>query len=516
MRKPLWIFTFVRMRIQKPVVYKKIFIFIAYLIAALLAYFPILDNNYFSDDFDTIQRLTVQKQFWSPGFFRPLSDAGIVFVHKLAGQDAGAQYATAILMLAGGAFLFYCFSKSIFSKDEIPEWIHQVGGILFLLYPFHFESMAWCVGRGSMQAALLALWSIFFALNNHTNYKKILLSQILYFLALATYETVFVVPALVFFLVYIKTNASRNAFLISACYASTLFVHFALRIFTTGSIFGSYQKDGFAQQSIDYFSNYAKAISRTVVLPLLNTDHFALATACFFLLIIFLLYKILKQSTRYQKLIVICLTICLLITLIVAAIFSISVKTSEGDRLLFLPSIFVILLLIFFISHLKRYQLLQKGVIAIVAVYFCYNLYVQHTRWNEASEIIDETMAACKKMIHGTTKNVAILNLPDTYLGAYVYRHGFKSCLQQHGVDSSRINALSYFMEWDYRDTEMPFSYQKINDSVLFNNYATLTLGQQKTEIIIKDTSIFRLNLTQFDIWFWNKTNYQKIVIDKK
>lgn len=502
------------MQQQKPAVYKSILILIAYLIVAFIAYFPLLDNNYFSDDFDTMQRLTVQKQFWPPGFFRPLADAGLLFVYHIAGPGAGAQYLTAILMLGAGSLLFYLFSKSLFSKQDLPEWMHLSGGVLFLLYPFHFESLAWCVGRGSMQAALLAFWSLYIVLNNRAKYKQILLAQLLYFLALATYESVFVLPAVAFCLIYIKTSDKRRAFKISAWYGMTLLIHIALRIYVKGSIFGNYQQDGFAWQAGDYLLNYTKALSRTITLPLLNTDHFVIVTVCFFLVISFSIYKFLKQSISYHKLILTSLTACLLITLVTAAFFSVSVKTSEGDRLLFLPSIFIILILVFLISRLKSSRLLQSCLLALLTVYFCFNLYVQHERWNKASEIIDKTMAACKIMAQDTSKNAAILNLPDTYLGAYVYRKGFEESLHMAGIDSNRIEALAYFMLEDALLFDDQVYIVHKGNNFFIPGYARLGTNNSNNNIIncvIADTMKVTIDRTTTNLYYWNISEYKSI-----
>lgn len=499
--------------------YRNVCIFIAYLFISVIAYFPLLDNNFFSDDFDTIQRLTVSKSFWIPSFFRPLSDASLILVNLLAGHSPGAQYGAAILMLAAGAFLFYHFAKNIFSDIPIDNNLLLVGGVLFILYPFHFESLAWCVGRGSMQAALLALWSMYFFIKHNTDnrysIKIILLSQLFYFLALATYESVFVLPAIVFFIVKIKTNDNKKSILASLVYGITLLIHIVIRVFISGSLFGNYQKDGFAWRLSDYFVNYSKALSRLSVMPILNTDYYAIITGIFILLFIFLFIRYISKSKKTQKAIWINLGFCTMLSLITAAFFSVSVKTSEGDRLLFLPSIFVILLLVLLLNILKENKKAQRSFMLLFIGYFSYNLSVQHERWNRASEIIDDTMVACKKMVASTDKQVAILNLPDTYLGAYVFRHGFNQCLSNNGIDSVRINAIAYFMEWDFRETENPFSYKRINDSLDFNHYAKLIIDQNKTKVIIKDTFAVTLNINQFDIWYWDKENYEKIYMNK-
>ncbi len=499
--------------------YRSLFTFFVYLFIAIIAYFPLLDNNFFSDDFDTIHRLTVAKSFWIPSFFRPLSDASLILVNLLAGPSPGAQYGAAILMLAAGAFLFYHFAKIIFSNITIDNNLLLVGGVLFILYPFHFESLAWCVGRGSMQAALLALWSMYFFIRPHTDngysLKMILLSQLLYFFALATYESVFVLPAIIFFIAKIKTCNNRKSILAFLIYGFTLLIHIAIRVYISGTLFGNYQKDGFEWGLSDYFLNYSKALSRVLVMPMLNTNYFAITTGMFILLVSFLCIRSILKSKKTQTQTWINLGFCTMFSLITAAFFSVSVKTSEGDRLLFLPSIFVILLLVLLLNVLKENKKAQRSFMLLFIGYFSYNLSVQHQRWNKASEIIDDTMLACKKMVASTDKQVAILNLPDTYLGAYVFRHGFNQCLSNNGIDSVRINAIAYFMEWDFRETENPFSYKRINDSLDFNHYAKLIIDQNKTKVIIKDTVAVTLNINQFDIWYWDKENYEKIYMNK-
>ncbi len=50
-----------------------------------------------------------------------------------------------------------------------------------------------------------------------------------------------------------------------------------------------------------------------------------------------------------------------------------------------------------------------------------------------------------------TGKSVLIMNVPDEYNGAYIFRHGFEDALVINRLDTSRIKRISRLKWEDYK-----------------------------------------------------------------
>lgn len=492
-----------------------LFVFLIILCTGLLFYYSSLGNTFFSDDFNVIKRLVVDKQFWAPGFFRPLSDLTLLFVYNITGDSPFYQYLVNVLLLVLTSFFVYRFCVVYFKEREDRYYLGLLSAIFFTIYPFHNEAIVWAVGRASLLAAFFALISLTAVFSNLQLYAKIILANIFFFIGLLAYESIFPLPAIVLILLYKKGKPLKSYLPWLISYSVTFVIHLACRVIFSNSVFGNYQKDGLELHLTDYLVNFFKAFSRLWIMPINNGYLFIICFGGLLLSVLPLIYFLKKYQRGNVSLYTGLLQffICILISLVIPSIFSVSIKTSEGDRLLFFPSLFVVIILALLMMSLKAKSILFYAKLLFITAYFSVNLVMNNSNWNHASGIIIQTLAQVNELAK-ESKKTEIINLPDSYYGAYIFRNGFKDALVMNNIDTQKINFIAPFMRWDYDSTANPIVLQCSGTDVLIPDYCSIVSvnnDQYVYHIIVKDTINYNADIRNETLWFWDKQQYKAI-----
>ncbi len=189
----------------------KIVVLATFLGAALLLFSPSTNRIFLSDDYCTLNNIVANKSVWLETFFRPVGDLTLLWTYTLAGWDPFYFYLVNILLHAANSFLLYLFCLKWYGKENRYILFAVGAGLLFLTYPSHLEAILWAIGRGISLAVFFALLAMISVVSNLKPALKIALASVFYFLALACYESVLLLPLILLYL-YPRKQRKQSIF----------------------------------------------------------------------------------------------------------------------------------------------------------------------------------------------------------------------------------------------------------------------------------------------------------------
>ncbi len=422
---------------------------------SLAIYVPIIDNSFLNDDFIVIKRVCIDGQLISPGFFRPLSDLSILLTYQLGGPHPLLFYLTGILFHALSALLFIrlCIDWKWTANEQQQQRVALLAGILFFTYPFHNESVAWILGRGALIADTLGIVALLILVRPGKDIYKMICVCACYFIGLAAYETIIVLPVMIFIYLLYNKVGRRQLITWTFALAFTLTMHVSLRVYLSGSVAGDYGEGFLNGGSLAFAINALKALGRTFLPPM---DAPGLMIALFVVIILLaigLFYYLRKRLIKdRQSLSYFYMQVdFFLIALLIPSLVSVSTRTSESDRLLNFSSYFFSAIVAFVLVHvIRQSKWLLMIMVAIVGIHI-YFLEQNNLNWSRASSSVLEILSSLDK--NGAGKKTYVANLPEEINGAFVFRVGFREALLLNNIDTADVQVLSSLT----RDTALKF-----------------------------------------------------------
>jgi len=190
--------------------------------------------------------------------------------------------------------------------------------------------------------------------------------------------------------------------------------------------------------------------------------------------------------------------ISLIISLILPFAFGISTRTTEGDRLLYFPSVFLCMIIAYYIVSVSS-SYLKVAMTLCISAYFVFFLFKNNRQWEEASTASESILKVAGSY---TGKKKVFINLPDELEGCFVFREGFNEALRIRGIDSANIIAFNYLKRLEYlpvKDTIIP---QHFPNKVYIYPEAELSSSNWLTNL----HSGYRIPVdTNTVIYYWNK-----------
>lgn len=418
------------------------------IIGSFLIYIPVISRYFVSDDFDVLFRVCLQKVFFIRGFFRPLSDLSILLNYQIDGFNPYVFNSFNILVHGINSYLVFIiclhFGKLPDGKNGIQFAI--IGSIAFLCYPFHNEGVVWLLGRGASMACLFSLLSIICFYKIENIHWRTGLASLCYFLSISAFESTIFLPLLFILLAIFEKKNPRFIIKWTASMTAILLFHLSLRFLFAGSVWGSYGKDFFLSDTKIYLLNVGKVMGRLLLPPIQNSALFTLLFVLLITAIVFVIAVKYKKDTEDDfARTIFYLCIMLAVSCIIPVVTGISTKTSETDRILYFPSVFICIIcgrcVAYGIKSIKK-----KATLCFLLLCFClFFLEKNNLNWRKASDI---TRSVKEKIDTGIQNKklsgkLYFLNLPDEIGGAYVFRKGFSSLVRILGADSSNYISIN-------------------------------------------------------------------------
>jgi hypothetical protein len=415
-----------------------------FLISPFLLYLPVIDKYFVSDDFKVLNRVCLQQVILIKRFFRPLSDLTIYLNYLVGGFNPVVFNSFNILIHGINSLLLYqlCTKIRITAHCTLSKSFPFLTAVLFMTYPFHNEGVVWLLGRGASISCGFALAGMLAMLSHFSLQKKILLTCICYFTGLLAYESIIFLPLIILILASVNGMDRKEKQLWIFSLLLTLALHLVIRILISGSIVGSYGDGFFKRDLTNYLLNVPKTAIR-LVLPPAGHSHsiiFAYAgiLACFIVLSILLIRQM--KNKPFMSMLAGPFW-CLCVACITPVFSGISTNTSESDRMLYFPSLFLcmvisMLLTFFTVSSFRK--------LLIFGLLFAYNIFFlekNNANWALAG---DSTRSLVHFLKNKTTGKTYVMDIPEEYKGAYIFRQGLYDALHINGIDSSSLIVVNY------------------------------------------------------------------------
>lgn len=412
---------------------------------SLAIYAPIMGNSFLNDDFIVIKRVCIDGQLITPGFFRPLSDLSILFTYQFGGLNPLPFYLSSILLHALSTLLFIRLGIDWkwTANDLQQKFVALLAGTLFFTYPFHNESVAWILGRGALIADTLGIAGLLILVRPGKEVYKLIGVCVCYFVGLAAYETVIVLPGMVFMYLLGEKVSFRKQFTWMAALCLTLALHVLLRISLSGRIAGDYG-EGFLNAGLFTFAiNAVKTLGRTFLPPMDSPEWLTGLFIVLLILAIGLFYSLRKRLINDRKaLYFLYMQMALfMIALLIPTLAGVSTRTSESDRLLNFSSYFFSTIVAFCLVQLMNRAKWVRIIILIIIGGHIFLLEQNNLNWRKASASVRGILSWLAKKEDG--KKVYVANLPEEINGAFVFRVGFREALLVNNIDTAGVQVLS-------------------------------------------------------------------------
>lgn len=436
---------------------RPVLVFAGFLSLAFVVFYPAMDAYFVSDDF----LLTAQARdegfaALHPGggrFLRPVITASFLSDFALWGLEPRGYHAVNITLHAVNAFLVSLVAAHVLAPMALPfgaAIASALGaGLLFLLLPCHSESVCWISGRTDVIATFFLLVSLSaycgaLALRRRWRWTVTLAAFALGLLAKETAIAFPFVMALVAYLHAVRPKpapspdrrSSATSFLYALKNALPFFVILAgyllLRRAAIGTFVGGYGARGHLRFGKSLLADCLSRFAWRSLFPPLPegvcetlAPHarvlWAIAGITMLALLAALAYAA-RRTPRAEPLLLAYL--CFWAALLPVCNVRIQLASTVGERFLYFPTVFVAIGVAGAFGAFaarRRYLLLAA---APVLVFFAVTLWRASADWRTAGDTartIARDIAA-----NATHETVYLVNRPDRYRGAYVFRSGLE------------------------------------------------------------------------------------------
>lgn len=420
-------------------------VFVSLLVITFLLYAPILNNSFLSDDYDAIYRTTVEGRVLIENFLRPINDISVYFNYLLFGLDATGYYVFNLLVHVVNAWLLYrfCLSFSPF-KSRDREIFSCMAAFLFLIYPFHTESIVWLSGRLSSMACFFMLAALNTMNSSLSARKKKWIAAICYFVGLHAYEAILLLPVIILVFQWKPGQSVRSMYRELAFWAAIMLFYFVWRYFLLGIMFGEYEKRlFFSDDPTGYFTRALKTLGRAVLPPGTDPGRMTIMFCIAAVLLVLVHYLTVKRLRNDKKMLLnyYQAILAFFIAIAIPLLFGISTNTSEGDRLLYIPSCFLGIIFSFFLMVLLQNNVYRIAMLLLFAAYSVSFIIHNISLWERASAASQNII---KTIRQNKAKDLLIINMPEEIGGAFVFQNAFYRALILNRIDTSGITVSNY------------------------------------------------------------------------
>lgn len=428
-----------------------------FVVLGVAAYAPILASNFTADDWeylfilDTSHSVLVCFAPLVERYLRPL----VVFLYyanfKAFGLWALPYHLSVVLLHVLNAWLLCLLAVAMDPRRR--GWIGILAGVLFTVFGGHTEAVTWIAGVADTLLAPFALGGLLAldrALRAPNPAKWIALVWALFCGGMLVKETCVILPPLfaaygvawMIFTPHPNAGGRRAALTRTIAAVSLPAVLLALYLALRAALFGNpvAAYGGLALSGGMMFREARAFVLRSFLPPLdkaaflwaRNLDLIVLAIAVVVVLVVLL-------RSRENRGAILLAAASLVIALLPALPLTISLSTTETERVVYIASGFGAILTVFVVDSLVRVPAVTMTLVALLSAAHLYMLERQNAHWNEASLTFESVIRSLVPLARahgaGDGRFVFMLNLPDNVKGAYVFRRGFYASLHFFGPE---------------------------------------------------------------------------------
>jgi len=419
-------------------------IFLIFILFGIMAYANIINSFFLSDEFVLIYNISKEGPFTVlayslQGFFRPLISLSLFIDYKLGKLNPIGYHFTNIIIHSLNSFFVFLISMLLTNKIQFLKdkrlALSLLSGFIFLMLPCHTEAVAWISGRTDVIATFFCLVSFWFYLlyKEYLKFFYFLTSFLFFMAALFSKESAITFPLVILaYEIYtysIKKDATRKLaciFPLPLTYGFLLALYLVIRYTAIGTILGGYGNEVHLNFSGEWIWNNLLLHSARTVLPIMPLKEKFIKLIFIWIVAIVTLDILSTKNKRIHGIFYFFIG-AFLITLLPVINLYVSSGDTQGERFLYLPTVFSSLIISYLFYYLVDNR--KNFVISCVllASVFGVLLYRSNENWKKAGEISKNIISSIK----GVEKSdrLFIVNLPDNIKGAYIYRNGIREAI---------------------------------------------------------------------------------------
>ncbi len=408
--------------------------------ACLLAYYPVINTGFVSDDYlilYNIKHHTIAEIGGDKFFFRPLVLLSFALDSHIFG-DWSPGFHLVNLLLHFAASIGVALSAILLCRRTIAGYI---AGLIFALHPVHPEAISWIAGRYDVFCGALISWSLYsYLLANEPDARRprILrsVSVILFGLACLAKEMAFAFPMVILLYEFLMAGSYNQTGIRSIIRLKRLLPFFivAVLLFTLRWLrlegIGGYGKPEFIPPVGMTYRILMQPI-KLLLIPVNRTlfDPSGIGPTVLIKLVMLAPLALLPFTSRW-RLIGFCLA-SIIISMLPTAHLGILEWRLESSRFLYIPSIFFSFFIasIFVNAHVFNWRKSAANILMIVyliTLLFCVNQ--NNYPWRDAADLVRTAISSTNGLVEkyngqwGTGKRkLVVFNVPGTYLGAAAF-----------------------------------------------------------------------------------------------
>jgi hypothetical protein len=448
---------------------------VLFVVAGTPLFSPVLVSWFASDDFMLYAKIIQGGIPFLPdeasgGFLRPLVGLSLWLIYYIAGLEPFPPHAFSVLLHLANSLLVVKLGLVLqHGRSHRNTFDPIAAGVIFLVLGCHGEAVAWISSLGDLLATffvILMLVECCRALQTGAGAHWIG-SMACMGLALFSKESAFAAPLLLMLLLLFhwgggtERTFTRRDLVALLAHVALLIIYLLYRRWMLGAFVGGYGAHGHLRfypdlvaQSLGRFlwRVFLPPIPEWLLAPIPNMEGF---WAWGFLAVIFV--PVLVIAWRRRRDMGLGLLCALAFLAALAPVFNVRIYLSdmEGERYLYLPSLFAALGAGYAIALLPRMKW-RIAALSVFALFQASVLLAGVLHWQGASTIARNIVASIQEQHRGGT--IVLVNKPDAYKGALVFRTGLPEALRYFGpqtIESPDVTALfaAGLHQWDHSFT---------------------------------------------------------------
>ena len=499
-----------------------ILFFVLLFVLTLVLYYCNLQAFFVSDDFEwlavSINRnplnffVTNYAGASQGGSFGPLVNLVYYLAYQWGRLNPLYYHLFSLFFHFANIVLFYLVIKKLFSSK-----IAIISALLFTVYFNNAEVVAWIAAIPHLLSTFFFLLTIYSYLLFQEKQKIFIygLSLVFFALALLAKEIALSLPLVILLLSWIRDRQSKiyfnkkQVFYLVGAYLVVLLFYLYWRYQTTGILFGYYGRSQLDINPKAYLENFYY-----LLLTFFSSGYFRIFLFSIIknqlkiilpisLLIGGGLIYILRQKIK----IILPYVLLFLVVLIPYLSLAPNPLNNEGERYVYLPALFLIPILAYFIArwHLAQPRLLMF-LLALIFISSAYLLYQKNKIWSAAAQISENIVLEFGQKID-TQKDSEIyfVYLPDNLQGAQVLRNAVEQAIDLYYPDHKlKIKSLPIhvLLNKDNKAGDL-FVWEKRDKANQFLGHTT-----NKEKLITGPQAAYYGEDLVFELWGYNYDTY--------